>query len=118
MGTVGVEFFERRYRIVDDADGGSDMEITGEFSRLVEWEPDDGPLIDWVVDQVVKAGCWEYTGGEWFADPDGGHTVDYATGEEESVDAFPRGLSPALFADVCHRVRFTVADRFGYRSAV
>jgi hypothetical protein len=93
---------------------------TEEYTYDREW---DGPMIDWAIRTILDQGTTEYSTHpeplvwsehDWWSDPDGGHTVDYGTGEEESRSTFLKDCDPVTRAAVFYGVRFATRNNYRY----
>lgn len=119
MPTITV--YVQRYTIEDHYDCATAVPTDrcddyGTYATEVNtWSPEDGPIIEWATRVLLNQGTTEFSSSQfyahgWYADPDGSHTIDYATGEEEARtahldDDMPPAVAHAVYYAVGHHVR-------------
>lgn len=76
--------------------------------RPDEWTPEDGPLIDWLIDRITERLGWvdSPTSADWFAGTEDVNGDPY-TGVSLTLDAHLENVPPAVAA----AVRYGIAHR-------
>jgi hypothetical protein len=93
----------------DDTD---EPTTTREFEISHEWEPDDGPMIDWLVSVLTEkeytdeySSCPGYWPGGWYSYADGSIAHDHYTGEREERSAQIIGADDTMQRAVWYAVQ-------------
>lgn len=91
----------RRYFTEDDIYEG-DVNYQRE-----EWDETPcraGDPVDFVVSNLILTGAIEFSGNDWWSDPDGSYIVDYSDGMRCETNVFPVGFTTAQINDINARL--------------